>query len=156
MRRRLAGAFIALLALWPTLAPGARADTPEFPDLDGYAWTSPDWFFRHGTRPMTAEFSTPDGLYCWVTWYLEMRYGCDGQLPGAPAGVNSVRVQHGKPGQFLNASSHDIPGAPAMALEPNHYFNDAGVVCLVDDDGMTACGYGDHGFILKPSGSVAW
>lgn len=154
--RKHFGALLAAFALWPALAPDALANVPSLPDLDNYEKVSPDWFFRYGVRPMTSEFSTPDGLYCWVSWYLQKRFGCDGALPGAPSGANSVRVQHGKPGQFLEAVSRDIPGAPALLLEPGQYFDHAGVVCLVSEDGMTGCGDEAHGFILKPEGSTTW
>lgn len=82
MLTRVLAATSALLFAAP-MAPAAAA--PAVPDMTGYTAVTAEGYLRAGS----AYFRTPDGLSCAIRpdTYIA---GCDGTLPGAPAGANEI------------------------------------------------------------------
>lgn len=135
----VAGAFACL--------PVAGADTPAFPDINSY------------TPVNGVYFLTPGGITC---DFFSGQAQCTGNnFPAVPpaAGPGTVNVigtasglaQSGNP----IAPNGKVYGRCLKTLPPKHSITVDGVICGVDDSGVTACkDRQGRGFVLSPHGSV--
>ncbi|WP_369830205.1 hypothetical protein [Mycobacterium sp. E1747] len=145
----------------------AQADPPSFPDLSGYAPVNPADYaitYPNSGRPTPIQvvaFLTPDGVAC--AFGNPLSAGCTGNnLPGLPPAAPS---SSGVP-RLISISTGlaprptgtriDTNGQSPRTLPPFHTITVNGVICGVDDSGMTACKDPQgRGFVLSPHGS-AW
>lgn len=140
----------------------ARADTPRFPDISGYAPVNvADYTIsvpNTGRAPMnTVYFRTPDGITC---DFFSGEAQCTGNnFPAVPSagdnGVNSIGTASGL-GQTNDAIAPDgtVYGHPIKTLPPMHSITVDGVMCGADGSGTTACKDPQgRGFVLSPNGS---
>lgn len=144
----------------------AQADPPSFPDLSGYAPANPgDYAISYPnsgrTTPLqVVAFISPDGVEC--AFGNPPSAGCTGNnLPGLPSAAPS---SSGAP-RLISISTGSTPrptgtpidtnGQPLKTLPPFHSLTVNGVICGVDDSGMTACKDPQgRGFVLSPHGST--
>lgn len=161
MKRTSIGALVGTAVLG---SGAAYADPPPFPDLHGYtAVNASDYAitYPNSGRPTPLQviaFVTPDGVIC--AFGSPPSAGCTGNnLPGlppaAPAGgtspVNSISTGSG---QQPTGTPIDTNGQPLKTLPPFHSITVDGVICGVDNAGMTACKDPQgRGFVLSPHGS---
>jgi hypothetical protein len=148
-----------------TTGPSARADTPPFPDLTGYAPVNvADYFIAvantgRGEPIALVYFLTPnpDHLSCDIASGAAQCAGND--LPGIPpAGANRVNWIATDTGVTQSnvpiESGHKVNGRWIKVLPPWHSITMDGVICGVDNAHLTACKdpHG-RGFVLSPRGS---
>jgi hypothetical protein len=132
-----------------------------FPDLSNFTEDNSGAYERiNVSRVQGFSFMTPDGLICGNNAYPDVQYefvGCRGPMPHEGPGEWSVRARRSQ-----QATVESITGDPDYAadmtepppvLPPFHKLVAAKgeAVCAVDDEGMTACRVGDHGFVLTPT-----
>ncbi|MGD1240192.1 hypothetical protein [Mycobacterium seoulense] len=144
----------------------AQADPPSFPDLSGYAPVNPSDYsitYPNSGRPTPLQliaFISPDGVAC--AFGNPPSAGCTGNnLPGLPPAAPS---SSGAP-RLISISTGSAPrptgtpldtnGQPLKTLPPFHSLTVDGVICGVDNSGMTACKDPQgRGFVLSPHGST--
>ncbi|GAA4294708.1 hypothetical protein [Mycobacterium paraffinicum] len=143
----------------------AHADAPAFPDINSYTPVNvADYAIglpNTGRTPLnTVYFLTPDGITC---DFFSGQAQCTGNnFPAVPpaAGPGTVNVigtasglaQSGNP----IAPNGQVYGRSLKLLPPKHSITVDGVICGVDDSGVTACKDPQgRGFVLSPHGS-AW
>lgn len=171
---RLAAQMIAVLCavacLSCTTAPKhAAAQPPGFPDLSGFApvpvenYTDPP-----GSKGLRyARFSTPFNIACWFAaadpvpvWHSQ-DINCLGDMPDA----NPCMVAKASPGSgpaYVINKTGDTCGAPhtnGVPLNVGQKVSYRDATCAVGADHLVACldtSHGEHGFVLKPSGSFAF
>lgn len=172
---RFALTLVLLASIVLTSACTASAEPHEsggpvaFPDMSGYTAANPDDYAQALDNPGRPEklikyaFDTPDGVRC--SFGKPASASCGGNnLPAvSPATCDSVQgiyrynVMSTSRGlqQWPRGSSNcseDSP--PHKVLPPFHTLTVNGVVCGVDDKGMTACKDPQgQGFVLSPSWS---
>ncbi|MEU9805979.1 hypothetical protein [Mycobacterium sp. NPDC050853] len=149
-----------LLSLPLALAPITHAEPPPFPDLAAYSPVNPDDYKVDASSPGHPDakqtyFISPDGAVC---SFLNSSAGCSGDnLPG-------IQQKDKNPYTFVstNGGIQKASNAPysertiqqANSLPPLHSITVNGVVCGVDDAGLTACKDPQgRGFVLSPQGS---
>ncbi len=140
----VATAILGLTLIAPA-APAAAAPTGA-PDLSGFQSTPVDPFVDGAAGGGEVYFQTPDGLLCAIRPVTGVA-GCDGKLPGTPAGVNEI-VLAGDVGQRgLRATANSLfvkpSGAAAPVLPVGHKITFADFECAVADGPMTMCTKGD-------------
>lgn len=165
------GASVALLT-----APAANAQPPKFPDVDSYPAADLGEYRVIGAHPSMSGwvFSTPGGLACQSNMIADLGVSCTGRIVGAGEGMNTVAVSLTKPGLIAQyeqtPEDHPYPLLPTgTKLAPGN-----GVVCAVIADDALACRaqkpaswppdtpdppdrhYGEHGFVVQPSGSWSY
>jgi len=153
----------ALISTTLLVSGTARAGPPTFPDLRAYTpVTVSDYTIalpNPGHAPLNAVyFVTPDGITC--DFGNPPAAGCTGNnLPGiAPQDKNpytyvgtDTGIQPATSTPYVNATiqEHQI-----RTLPPFHSITVDGVICGVDNSGMTACKDSPgRGFVLSPRGS---
>lgn len=143
----------------------AHADAPSFPDLSGYTPVNAGDYtltYPNSGRPTPLQlvaFMTPDGVAC--AFGNPPSAGCTGNnLPGippaAPASSGAPRVNSISTGSAPRPTGTplDTNGQPLKTLPPFHSITVDGVICGVDNSGMTACKDPQgRGFVLSPHGS---
>lgn len=155
---------LSLTALLATSACTAHADPPHFPDFGSYTPVNPRDYEMAGPNSGRPEplvgiyFATPDGVTC--GFGSPPSVGCTGNnLPGlpepVPAGRGLMNSIGTNTGVRKSTTPLSAPGAPAFkVLPPMHSIEVDGVICGVDDSGMTACRDPEgRGFILSSSWS---
>jgi hypothetical protein len=137
---RFAAALVsaAVLGVAPIAGTGVAAAEPDAPDLGGYQQTSAEpYTFADG-----AYFQTPGGLLCAIR-PAQGRAGCDGTLPGAPAGANEIVLAADQPGSGLRATDSrqfvKSTGPAAAVLPAGHKIVVADFECAVGDGPNTVC-----------------
>lgn len=156
--------FVASTAAAVITACTAHANGPSFPDLSGYTAVNSSEYaitYPNSGRPTPLQviaFVTPDGVSC--AFGSPPSAGCTGNnLPGLPPAatsggtspVNSISTGSGpQPGTPI-----DTNGQPLKTLPAFHSITVDGVICGVDNSGMTACKDPQgRGFVLSSHGSV--
>ncbi len=141
----------------------AHADTPNFPDISGYAPVNVQDYTialpNTGRAPLNmVYFLTPDGITC---DFFSGEAQCTGNnFPALPpaagaSNVNSIGTSSGL-GQTNDpiAPNGQVCGHPLNTLPPLHSITVNGVICGVDNTGTTACKDPQgRGFVLSPHGS---
>jgi hypothetical protein len=121
--------------------------------LRGYVPVSPDAFAAGGE----AYFQTPDGLLCAILPDRGVA-GCDGELPGAPDGVEEIALTADPTTRGLRATAdHDFvkstgDAAPVLREGQKIVFGD--FACAVGAGAFTACTKGQpvaQWMVLSPS-----
>ncbi|VEG14842.1 Uncharacterised protein [Mycolicibacterium phlei] len=175
---RFLAAFFAPFAVSVGLvaAPIANAQPPKFPDVDSYPAVDLGDYRVIGAHPSMSGwvFSTPGGLACQSNMIADLGVSCTGGIVGAGQGMNSVAVSLTKPG--LIAQYDQTPNDRAYPLLPtgSKIAPGNGVVCAVIAEDALACQakkpdswpkdtpdppdrhYGEHGFVVQPSGSWSY
>ncbi|MDV6975031.1 hypothetical protein R4F53_05340 [Mycobacterium intracellulare] len=143
----------------------AHADAPSFPDLSTYTPVSATDYtitYPNSGRPSPLQviaFVTPDGVTC--AFGNPPSAGCTGNnLPGMPPAAPSASgaprlnsISTGS-GSRPTGTPLDTNGQPPKTLPPFHSITVDGVICGVDNSGMTACKDPQgRGFVLSPHGS---
>ncbi len=150
---RVAAVAIGLAPLTPT-RPAMAA--PAAPDLSRFPAVAVDAYVDGGE----VYFQTPDGLLCAIRPAQGLA-GCDGRLPGAPAGANQVALSPDAAQRGLRTTAGPLfvkpSGAAAAALPAGRKIVFADFACAVDDDGTTLCTKGnppDQWLVIAPSGTM--
>lgn len=179
----IAGRFLAagLIAGGLTVvggAPQAAAPPPGFPDLNGFAAMPVESYISTGLKgpQRFVTFSTPYNVQCIFTAATDpvpagatQGVNCEGDIPGysgGPTETESCAVgtvsSSGVSGFHFQKHLTNCPprrftsGASLNAGQKVTYQN---VTCAVGDGGLVACldtSLGEHGFVLRPSGSAAF
>lgn len=160
----------AVVSMSCTAAPQhAAAQPPGFPNLDSFSPVPIDAYLAEpGRGPRFAYFSTPYNIQCWfeageqVAAWQSRDINCRGDLPdGNPCVVGSAGAAGSGPGYAINRTS-DACGAPftrGALLNAGQKVSVPNAICAVGPDRLVACldtTSGQHGFVLKPSGSMAF
>lgn len=148
-------------------APVANAQPPGFPDVDSYPAVDANEYKVIGAHPSGSgwSFSTPAGMLCQDSLIPDLGVFCRG--PEASVGVSLTKLgQFGKP----EVGSDDTTTYPLLSTGMKIDAGN-GVVCAVIADDALACRakkpdswaadtpdppdrhYGEHGFVMRPSGS---
>lgn len=154
----------ALVSVTLLASCAAHANPLRFPNLIGYTPVNASDYtitYPNSGRPTPLQviaFVTPDGVSC--AFGSPPSAGCTGNnLPGlppaAPSGatspVNSISTGS-SPQQ--TGTPIDTNGQPLKTLPPLHSITVDGVICGVDNSGMTACKDPQgRGFVLSSHGS---
>lgn len=164
-------------------APDATALPPGFPDLDSFAAVPVENYITTGPKGpgRWVNFSTPDNVECQFDAAPEQIPGgtsqaihCDGAMPG----MGSAAYSQGSPvqgwcevGTVRTQNSGNVRlNRESVMCPPRHFASGAllgegqkvssvNVTCAVGTDRLIACldtNSGQHGFVLKPSGSEAF
>jgi hypothetical protein len=166
----MAGAASALMLCAST----AQAAPADFPNLDIYPAVDPAGYQVSGApRPSASgwAFITPGGLRCDNSVILDLGVSCQGPAPdGRPVDI-IAGVALTRPGYVIDTDG-EIGKAPVSLLPVGSKFSAGnGVVCATLDDKTLACRaakpdswpadtpdppdrhYGEHGFVVGPTGS---
>jgi hypothetical protein len=147
----------------------AAAQPPGFPDLDNFSPVAIDGFLAEpGRGPRFANFSTPYNIQCWfnagepVAVWHSRDINCRGDMPdGSPCVVGSAGAAGPGPAYSITRTG-DQCGAPftrGTLLSVGQKVSVPNATCAVGPDRLVACldtTEGQHGFVLKPSGSTAF
>ncbi|MBA0047986.1 hypothetical protein [Mycobacteroides sp. LB1] len=116
-------------------------------------------------------FSTPGGLTCWDSMIAEIGVSCSGSIPGAQPDMNTVSVSLTGRGQIRRDDTPSEVNEHPLLPAGSKIAPDNGVVCAVLADDALVCRakkpdswsketpdppdrhYGEHGFVVQPSGS---
>ncbi len=157
---RLSAAVAALLSAvaliaTPMVTPGPAEAAPEAPDLSGYPALVADAYVDGGE----VFFQTPDGLLCAIRPAQGIA-GCDGPLPGAPAGTNEIALATDQPHRGLRATGNPLfvktSGAAAAELPAGRKIVFADFACAVSDAQTTLCTKGNppaQWLVIAPTGT---
>jgi hypothetical protein len=152
-------------------AQDAAAQPPGFPDLGAFAAVPVEGFIEPPEKgPPFAYFSTPYNVQCWfeageeIPAWSGQDISCYGELPGLGNGSCVVGKAGGEGvGPEYSLSKTDQPCGAAFnhgkRLEAGQKVNFRNATCAVGADHLIACldtTKGQHGFVLKPSGSTAF
>lgn len=160
----------AVACLSCTAAPKhAAAQPPGFPDLSGFAPVAIDNYTDPpGSKGLRyARFSTPFNIQCWFeaaepvpVWHSQ-DVNCLGDLPDTtPCVVGKASPGSGQ--AYVLTKTGDACGAPhtnGALLNVGQKVSYRDATCAVGGDHTIACldtSHGEHGFVLKPSGSFAF
>lgn len=165
MRKLAAILGVSAVVVGVVNAAAASADPQAnpYPDVSRYAKLDSEGF-RLGSDSENLWFSTPRGLNCGI--WADGSFGCNGPIPGSPAGTNQIGwfVGDGQP-HFDNTSTVRFvnPAGLQQRLIPrNRYIELGKTVCAVSGNDSVYCGwtqyrYGsssDAGqFIIGPDGT---
>lgn len=167
---RLLAVMSVVVCLSCTAAPRhAAAQPPGFPDLSGFAPVPVDNYIEVPPKGLRyAHFSTPYNMQCWfeagepVPVWQSQDINCLGDMPDAnPCVVGKATGASSGPAYAINRTD-DKCGAPythGTLLNAGQKVNYRDATCAVGADHLVACldtSSGQHGFVLKPSGSVAF
>jgi hypothetical protein len=141
----------------------AHADPPTFPDISRYTPVDPKDYALQSENsgrpyPLTMTyFLTPDGVIC---DFLPAQAQCIGNNlpaipPASPTANGTARVNWiGTATKLQPTVQSDHNSSGAKTLPPLHSITVNGVICGVDDSGLTACKDSQgRGFVLSPHGS---
>jgi hypothetical protein len=160
-RRRWLMAIVFALALASKGVYVAHADPPPdgptspFPDMtvvrDFYTELPPEQFFIPGQYGVW--FLTPNGVNCGI--WDRGGFGCVGDIPGAPPGVNNIAWFNGNRAVHYGwtAAIQFRPGQAQVPLPPRSFVSFNSTNCVVTSDGNTYCEHGPFRFLMTPSGT---
>jgi hypothetical protein len=159
-------------------APHASALPAGFPDLNAFAATPVDNYIGTGPKgpKRFVSFSTPYNIECNFVATVEpvpagqsQGISCDGDIPGYSSGPTATEAcgvgtvaDWGASGFRFEKELTNCPPRPANSgtlLQVGQKVTYENVTCAVGGGGLVACldtNLGQHGFVLKPSGSVAF
>ncbi|WP_231120999.1 hypothetical protein [Mycobacterium colombiense] len=167
---RLLAVVSAVACMSCTAAPRhAAAQPPGFPDLSGFAPVPADNYIEVPPKGLRyVHFSTPYNIQCWfeagepVPVWQSQDINCLGDMPdGNPCTVGKATGAGSGPAYVINRTD-DKCGAPythGAMLNIGQKVNYRDATCAVGADHLVACldtSSGQHGFVLKPAGSVAF
>ncbi len=167
---RLLAVVSAVVCMSCTAAPRhAAAQPPGFPDLSGFTPVPADNYIEVPPKGLRyIYFSTPYNIQCWfeagepVPVWQSQDINCLGDMPdGNPCTVGKATCAGSGPAYVINRTD-DKCGAPyahGAMLNIGQKVNYRDATCAVGADHLVACldtTRGQHGFVLKPSGSVAF
>ncbi|WP_075232472.1 hypothetical protein [Mycobacterium colombiense] len=167
---RLLAVVSAVVCMSCTAAPRhAAAQPPGFPDLSGFAPVPADNYIEVPPKGLRyVHFSTPYNIQCWfeagepVPVWQSQDINCLGDMPdGNPCTVGKATGAGSGPAYVINRTD-DKCGAPythGAMLNIGQKVNYRDATCAVGADHLVACldtSSGQHGFVLKPAGSVAF
>lgn len=175
--RVLAAGVLAAGLSAAVFPPPATASPAGFPDLNGFTAVPADDYVTTGPKGpgRWVDFSTPYNISCQFVAVEEPgsseAISCDGDMPG----MDNAAYTQGSPepgwcligtvrstnsgGLRLNRESVMCPAGPYNAgtlLNVGQKVSYGNVTCAVGADQLVACLSGQHGFVLKPSGSSAF
>jgi hypothetical protein len=134
---------------------GPATAAPAAPDMSGYQQMPVDQFFD--TSAGLAYFKTPDGLSCSIG---PQAAGCDGPLPGAPAGANEIAVSESQTTRAMRITSTPayvrLSGPAAQVLPAGHKIAFSDFECAVGEGSVTACVQNaptSRWMVISPSGT---
>lgn len=153
--------------------PAANAQPAEFPDVDAFQAVDPADYQVMGAHPSLSGwmFSTPGGLVCRDSLIPDLGVACDGPDVGAEPGMNAVAVSLTNAGRIQMFEQPPEDHLPPVLPAGTKIDTGNGVVCAVPADDALACRakkpdswpqdtpdppdrhYGEHGFVVQPSGS---
>ncbi|GAB3225823.1 hypothetical protein GCM10027535_28880 [Mycolicibacterium hippocampi] len=166
----------AVIAAATLGGPSAQATPPSFPDVGAYPPIDLGDYRVQGAHPSTSgwAFRTPSGLRCQLSLIAELGVFCQGPLPGAQAELDMVSVSLTRPAQFGRSGTEVGDAIYPLLPTGTKIAPDNGVVCAVPSDDALACRaekpaswpsdtpdppdrrYGEHGFVVSPSGTQAF
>jgi hypothetical protein len=147
----------------------AAAQPPGFPNLDSFSPAPIDAYLAEpGRGPRFANFSTPYNIQCYfeagdpvAVWHSQ-DISCHGDMPdGDPCVVGTAGAAASGPAYAIKRTG-DKCGAPftrGALLNVGQKVSYRDATCAVGPDRLVACldtSSGQHGFVLKPSGSEAF
>jgi hypothetical protein len=152
-----------------TAAQHAAAQPPGFPNMDSFSAVPIDAYLAEpGRGPRFAYFSTPYNIQCFfeagepVAAWTTQDINCHGDMPdGDPCVVGSAGAAGAGPAYAVSRTG-DKCGAPftrGTLLNAGQKLSFRNATCAVGADRLVACldtTSGQHGFVLKPSGSDAF
>jgi hypothetical protein len=169
---RLLAVMSAVVSMSCTSAPQhAAAQPPGFPNLDSFSLVPIDGYLAEpGRGPRYAYFSTPYNIQCLfeagepIEAWSGQGISCYGEIPGMDTGSCVVgRAAAAGMGPAYALSRTDQPCGAQFShgalLNVGQKVNVRNATCAVGPDRLVACldtSSGEHGFVLKPSGSVAF
>ncbi len=146
-------AVVMCLALLAGAGPATAA--PAAPDLSRFPAVAVDAYVD-GSE---VYFQTPDGLLCAIR-PVQGLAGCDGLLPGVPAGVNQVALSADQSQRGLRTTTGPLfvkpSGVAAKSLPAGRKIGFADFACAVADGSTTLCTKGtppDQWLVIGPSGT---
>lgn len=170
--KRLAAVTTAVLSMSCTSAPQhAVAQPPGFPDLGSFTPVPVEAYIEPPEKgPSFAYFSTPYNIACFfeasevIPAWAGQGITCNGEIPGMDQGscvVGRAAAAGMRPAYGLSRTS-EACGAQfshGKLLNVGQKVTALNATCAVGSDHLVACldtTRGQHGFVLKPSGSVAF
>lgn len=149
----------------------AAAQPPGFPDLSGFASVPVENYFVSPQKGMRyAHFSTPYNVDCSfaaaepVPAWNGQAIKCDGEFPGLDNGscvIGSAGAAGMGPAYAVSRTDQPCGAhfTHGNLLNIGQKLNYRNATCAVGADHLVACldtTRGDHGFVLKPSGNLAF
>jgi hypothetical protein len=169
---RLLAVMSAVVCLSCTTGPQhAAAQPPGFPDLGGFASVPVDGFIEPPVKgPKFAYFSTPYNIACFfeagevIPAWSGQAITCNGEFPGLDNGSCVVgKAAAAGMGPAYAVTRTDQPCGAQFShgnlLNVGQKVSAFNATCAVGADHLVACldtTRGQHGFVLKPSGSEAF
>jgi hypothetical protein len=156
-----------LIMLAPALAPRAVAQPADFPDLSGFSAVPAEQYFVETTKTGAArmlDFSTPYNSTCSFSREGDGKYSqylrCTGRMADSadPCAFGEIYWEPSKTSydRTWEGSNCSNPYSYAKLLNPGQKVSFLNVTCAVGDNRLVACldtFNGEHGFVLRPSGS---
>ena len=169
---RLVAVMSAVVSVSCAAAPQhAAAQPPGFPDLGGFAPVSVDDYIEPPVKgPPYAYFSTPYNIACFfeagevIAAWSSQAITCNGEFPGLDNGSCVIgRAEAAGMGPAYAVSRTGEPCGKQFShgrlLNVGQKVTALNATCAVGADHLVACldtTRGQHGFVLKPSGSMAF
>ncbi len=159
----------AVMCLSGVAAPKhAAAQPPGFPDLGGFDPVPAENYIEARSKGLQyAHFSTPFNIQCWfeaaepvAVWHSQ-DINCLGNMPDENPCVVGKASPGSGPAYVINKTG-DHCGTPytnGVLLNAGQKVSYRDATCAVGGDHLVACldtSSGQHGFVLKPSGSFAF
>jgi hypothetical protein len=158
MRFAAFNAAVALGALPLAFAVPAAA-TPDAPELTAFQQVPVDPFLDAATNGGDVYFQTPDGLLCGIRPAQGLA-GCDGPLPGAPAGANELVLAPDLSIRGLRATANPQfvkpTGAAAPVLRVGQKIAFADFECAIGENPAVMCTKGtqpDQWMVIADEGT---
>ncbi|MCV7150103.1 hypothetical protein [Mycolicibacterium pyrenivorans] len=152
---------LSALALAAGSAQATATPPAGFPDLSAYAPVDTQTYSQSSPRFIGFDFITPDGQLCGHNTMnslgdpARLTLSCEGPRPDLGPGTWLVRAATDEPAvvepSYPPLDPASLAASGARQLPPMHKIVHQAIECGVDDQGMTACRVGDHGFVLTPT-----
>jgi hypothetical protein len=148
----------------------ANATPPGFPDLGGFAPVPVENYIVPPVKgPQFAHFSTPYNIQCLfeagdaIPAWSGQGISCFGEIPGMGDGcvIGQAAAAGSGPAYALSQTGQACGGSYTQGnlLNVGQKVSFRNATCAVGADRLVACldtTSGEHGFVLKPSGSQAF
>ena len=168
MRLTRMAALITEVMLATVMAPGAVAQPAGFPDLSGFSTVSAERYFVESPKEnaaRTVDFSTPYNITCSFIrddyFQIPPYLRCTGRMADSsdPCAFGEIYWEQSKSSYSRTWEGSDCanPFSYSKLLSLGQKVSFHNVTCAVGDDRLVACldtFKGEHGFVLRPSGSV--
>ena len=170
--RAAAALPLAMMLMCGGPVPQASATPPGFPNLDAFSPASLDAYLDGSGKGLRhAYFSTPYNIQCSfeageaVPAWSSQAISCRGDIPGMPVGSctdGTAQTAGMGPAYAVTPAGGARGGAPfsyGTPLNIGQKLSYRNATCAVGADHVVACldtTRGEHGFVLKPSGSEAF